>query len=142
MGASTLAFADWASAEGLTFSNPIDGLRDKKILVDAEQWLDILLTAQPYREPLLPALGGLPFALKKHIDAHLTNLKDARITPTFVFNGLDLTCRDRAAISRQSRVASTCLNEAWGLYGQGKADDAVAEFGKSCKQLFGLLQSC
>jgi hypothetical protein len=133
MGIHTLAFKEWATTEGVTISGPIEQLRDKRLVIDAEDWLDTLLTSQPYREPLLPALGGLPFALRKHVNTHIAKYREAGITPTFVFNGLDLACRDRATITRESRLAARSLDEAWRLYSESKADDAVAEFGKSCK---------
>lgn len=132
MGLNALPFSDWATSEGVTISGPIDQLKGKRLIVEAENFLDILLTSQPTREPLLPALGGLPFALKKHLDAHLANFEEAGITPTFVFNGLEYACQDRNSVSRESRTAAQSLNEAWSLYSQSKADDAVAEFGKSC----------
>jgi hypothetical protein len=66
------------------------------------------------------------------VDAYLANLKEAQITPTFIFNGLDLACKDRTTISRDSRQAARSLDEAWNLYSQSRADEAVAEFGKSC----------
>lgn len=133
MGASSLAFQEWASNEGVSHTSNIDDIRGKRLLIDAEHLLDTLLTAQPSREPLLPALGGLPFALKKHVDAYLQGVKDAELKATFVFEGVTPECKDRAAIARESRQAAASLNEAWSLYGQGKADNAVAEFGKSCK---------
>ncbi|KAK6441843.1 hypothetical protein LTR95_001922 [Oleoguttula sp. CCFEE 5521] len=132
MGLHILAFKEWATHDGVTVSGTIDQLRDKRVAIDAEDWLNTLLTAQTTREPLLPALGGLPFALKKHVNEHLEGFRSAGITPTFVFNGLDLACRDRAAIAKESRIAAASLDEAWRLYGESKADDAVAEFGKSC----------
>nr|OQO27427.1 hypothetical protein B0A51_07878 [Rachicladosporium sp. CCFEE 5018] len=132
MGLHTLAFKEWATHDGVTVSGKIDQLREKRVAIDAEDWLNTLLTAQTTREPLLPALGGLPFALKKHVNEHLEGFRNAGITPTFVFNGLDLACRDRAMIAKESRIAAASLDEAWRLYGESKADDAVAEFGKSC----------
>lgn len=132
MSSSALSFWEWAAQEGCTSSGPLDQLKDKRIIIDAEAFVDILLTSAPTREPLLPALGGLPFALKKHVDAHIAGFRDYGITPTFVFPGLDFACKDRASIARESRAAASSLNEAWNLYSQSKADEAVAEFGKSC----------
>lgn len=132
MGLHTLAFKEWATTEGVTSTGSIEQLRDKRLAIDGQDWLDTLLTSLTSREPLLPALGGLPFALKKHVSEHLANFHSAGITPTFVFNGLDLACRDRATVARESRVAVASLDEAWRLYGENKADNAVAEFGKSC----------
>lgn len=132
MASRAQAFRDWATSEGLTTSGNIEQLKDKRLVIDAEDFLETILTSQATREPLLPALGGLPFALKKHVDAYIANFKQADITPTFVFNGLDLSCKDRATISRESKQAARSLDEAWSLYSQSRADEAVAEFGKSC----------
>lgn len=132
MASRAQAFRDWATAEQLTITGPIDQLQDKRIVVDAEDFLENILTSQATREPLLPALGGLPFALRKHLDLYLAKFKEANITLTFVFNGLDLACRDRQTLSRESKQAARSLDQAWSLYSQSRADEAVAEFGKSC----------
>ena len=132
MASRAQAFRDWVAGESLTTSGPIDQLKDKRITIDAEDFLETILTSHASREPLLPALGGLPFALRKHVDAYIANFQGANITPTFVFNGLDLACKDRATIARDSRLAARSLDEAWNLYSQSRADEAVAEFGKSC----------
>lgn len=137
MASRAQAFRQWVDSESLTTSGPVEQLKDKHIVIDAEDFLETILTSHASREPLLPALGGLPFALRKHVDAYIANFKGANITPTFVFNGLDLACKDRTAIARDSRLAARSLDEAWNLYSQSRADEAVAEFGKSCMQAQG-----
>lgn len=133
MGPESLAFKDWAKSEGLLDSFPIDeGCKGKEIGIEAEDYLNSLLTNSQTREPLLPALGGLPFALKEHIDKDLDNFRHAGIIPTFVFNGLELGCRDRKTISKESQKAVQILDEAWRVYDQGRGDDAVIAFGKAC----------
>ena len=134
MASRAQAFREWATSESLVISGPVEQLKGKRLVIDAEDFLETILTAQASREPLLPALGGLPFALRKHVDAYISNFKEANITPTFIFNGLDLACKDRATIARDSRLAARSLDEAWNLYSQSRADEAVAEFGKSCMQ--------
>jgi len=134
MSATSVAFAEWAAQEGCTSSGDLSQLKDKRVVVDADAFVDTLLTSAGTREPLLPALGGLPFAFKKHVNAYVNAFREHSITPTFVFPGIDLACRDRASIARESRAAAQSLNEAWNLYSQSKADEAVAEFGKSCKE--------
>ena len=136
MSSSAQAFSEWAVQEGCISSGPLSQLKEKRVIIDADAFVDNLLTSASTREPLLPALGGLPFALKKHVDAHIAGFRDQSITPSFVFPGIDLACRDRASIARESRAAAQSLNEAWNLYSQSKADEAVAEFGKSCKFMF------
>jgi hypothetical protein len=134
MASRAQAFRDWASSEGLITSGPVDQLKEKRLIIEAEDFLETILTSHASREPLLPALGGLPFALRKHVDAYISHFKENNITPTFIFNGLDLACKDRATIARDSRLAARSLDEAWSLYSQSRADEAVAEFGKSCTQ--------
>lgn len=132
MASRAQAFRDFAATERIITSGPLDQLKGKRVVVDAEDFLETVLTSQISREPLLPALGGLPFALRKHVDAYIANFNENNISPTFIFNGLDLACKDRSTIARDSRLAARSLDEAWNLYSQSRADEAVAEFGKSC----------
>ena len=64
MATRASAFREWANNESLTTTGPIDQLKDKRVVIDAEDFLETILTSQATREPLLPALGGLPFALR------------------------------------------------------------------------------
>ena len=129
----SLAFKEWAITAGLANSNTIAQLKGRRVAISAEYYLNSLLTTVLTREPLLPALGGHPFALQKHIDADLRSFQEASISPLFVFGGLDPACRDRASFSKEGREAASSLDGAWNLYSQSRADDAVAEFGKTCK---------
>ncbi|KAF2718908.1 hypothetical protein K431DRAFT_123914 [Polychaeton citri CBS 116435] len=132
----SVAFKEWAASEGHIKSSPLEQLKGSRVAIDAEDFLNALLSTSPTREPLLPALGGLPFALEHHVDHHLQSFQSADITPIFVFNGLDLACRDRRTISRESIKASRSLEEAWSLYTQTRAQEAVEEFGKTCKSKY------
>lgn len=127
------AFKEWSKAEGLESVGQLEQFRDLRIAVDAEEYLNVLLTQTLTREPLLPALGGLPLALQKHVDGDLAGFKDAGIEPVFVFNGLDVASKDRTMIGREAKKAAATLNEAWSIYDQGRGDDAVTSFGKACK---------
>ncbi|KAK5117730.1 hypothetical protein LTR85_008705 [Meristemomyces frigidus] len=127
-----MAFRQWAAAEGLESLGQLDQFRQMRIAIDAEDYLNTLLTTTLTREPLLPALGGLPFALQKHVDGDLAGFKDAGITPLFVFNGVDVASKDRTMISREAKKAAATLSEAWSIYDQGRGDDAVVAFGKAC----------
>ena len=84
-------------------------------------------------EPLLPAHGGNGFTIKKRVDEDLARFRDAGITPWFVFNGLDIASRDRAAILNESRKAAKDLDAAWAIYDSGDGERAVQNFGKACK---------
>ena len=140
MGSNSQAFKEWALHEDLTFTRSIDQHFDKRngsntnydVGIDADDYLQSLLTA-PNKEPLLPALGGLPFTLKKRVDEDIEGFKQASINPVFVFNGLDLACNDRTSIFRDSRKVAGTLSEAWRIYDEGKGDEAVAAFGQVCE---------
>lgn len=132
MGSNALAFKEWAVNEGITASGPIEQLRNRTVGIDAEDYLQSLLTAGN-REPLLPALGGLPFTLKTRVDQDLDAFAEAEVVPVFVFNGLDLACHDTASVLTESRKASTTLTDAWNIYDQGKGEEAVSMFSKACE---------
>lgn len=133
MACPGLAFHEWATEQKLTRSSDLSDLRGAQVAIDADDYVSRLLTDSVSREPLLPALGGLPMGIKKHVNNHLELFKEFNITPRFVFNGLDIATRDRTTISREARKTSDSLGEAWSLYSQSRADAAVEEFGKSCK---------
>lgn len=128
-----MAFKEWAAQEGLIRNAPLDEFRGTRIGIDAEDYLTSLLVAPNTREPLLPALGGLPFSLQKNVDADLKSFQEAGITPIFIFNGVNIASQDRAAAGKQARKASGTLNDAWSIYDSGHGDGAVAAFGKACK---------
>lgn len=131
-----LAFKDWALKEAAYWTFGIEQLRGSKLGIDAEEYLAGLLIAQN-REPLLPALGGLPFSLKQRVDEDVQRFHDAGIQPTFVFNGLDLACRDRSSILKASLRATETLDSAWRIYDAGKGDEAVSAFGRACECCLG-----
>ena len=132
MGSNALAFKNWAANENVITTTPVEQFRGRRIGIDADDYLQTLLVSGN-REPLLPAHGGKPFTLTKRVDEDLESFRAAGIEPIFVFNGLDLACKDRASILNESRRASGILNEAWQIYDQGKGEDAVLMFGKACK---------
>lgn len=132
MGPESLAFKEWAKLEGLTFWTTLAEFKGATVAIHAEDYLQTLLTSSATREPLLPALGGLPFGLEKHVDNDLKNFEDAGIKPFFFFDGLDSAYRERHTISRESQKAVGILNEAWRLYDNGEGDEAVKNFGKAC----------
>ncbi|KAI9729123.1 MAG: hypothetical protein M1828_000208 [Chrysothrix sp. TS-e1954] len=71
-------------------SNFLTDLKDAVIAIEADWFLDRILTNPPAHEALLPALGGLPFGLKKCVNSELATLHDAGITPIFIFNGMQV----------------------------------------------------
>lgn len=136
--AESLAFREWAKANNLTHTVAIKQFEPAVIGYDAEDFVNILLSTEG-REPLLPALGGLPFTLKTHIDRELDNLKTyTKWPPLFMFNGVDLALHDRKTISKESDRAVRTLDEAWRVYDNGDGDAAVRAFEKACKCLSSL----
>lgn len=134
MSAESLAFKDWLKVEGLVHTGNVKQIFDDTIIgFEAEDYLNSILTNSTTREPLLPALGGSPFALQHHVDSDLDRLEAAGIKPYFVFNGLDTACRDRKSVLNESLKASKTLHDAWTVYDQGRGDDAVVAFGKACQ---------
>lgn len=134
---SELTFKEWAHNTGALFSSDISELEGVTVGIDAEEYLAGLLISEQ-REPLLPALGGLPFSLRDRVDQDIEHFSDAGIRPMFVFNGLDLACKDRASILRSSLRATENLESAWSIYDSGKGDEAVKAFGRACR--FDVLQ--
>ncbi|EME86477.1 uncharacterized protein MYCFIDRAFT_115349, partial [Pseudocercospora fijiensis CIRAD86] len=125
-------FKEWAASKGLIQKSHISDFEDATIGFDAEAFINNLLSNTSTREPLLPALGGLPFALTQHIDAELARFREAKITPWFVFNGIEMAPRDRKTLLKEAQKAVKVLETAWEVYDQGRGDDAVANFGKIC----------
>lgn len=132
MATQGLAFKDWATTEGCLKDSDTAELKAKHIAIDAEEYLFALLAARN-REPLLPALGGLPLGLKERVEKDIAAFREGECTPFFVFNGLDVACNDRASILKESKKAASWLGEAWAVYDQGKGEAAVEAFGKACE---------
>ncbi|KAI0446678.1 nuclease-like protein [Xylaria telfairii] len=105
----------------------VSELEDTTITVDASYYLQLFLANAPYQEPLLPALGGLT-GVQTHIESDLDSWKENNTTPLFVFNGQSVVGSDEIAIQRGIRaIAGT--DEAWSLYFQSQANEAVSAFG-------------
>jgi hypothetical protein len=105
---------------------PISDLQDCAIGIDATYYCNIFLSKYPYHEPLLVALGGLT-GIKDHIEKVLDQFKEHNITPFFVFDGQPQTCEEELAL-RIGTEMNALTNEAWDLYFDGKATDAVLKF--------------
>lgn len=132
MAAHAVAFKEWANSDGVSVSSPIEQLKGTLIAIDAEDYVNSILVSSQ-REPLLPALGGLPFGLHKRIRDDLRRFREAEVDLVFVFSGMDLACRDRASIFRESRRAERALSEAWSTYDDGRSGPAVEAFGRTSK---------
>lgn len=126
-----LPFKEWALKEIAYYTDELSNLEGDLFGIDAEEYLVNFITQN--REPLVPALGGLPLSLRQRVDDDLQRFKDAGIRVMFVFNGLDLPCRDRSSIFKASARAAETLESAWRTYDAGRGDEAVNTFGKACK---------
>ncbi|KAL1302303.1 hypothetical protein AAFC00_002718 [Neodothiora populina] len=123
-------FDEWAASAQVGHVLPLEQLRNHRLGIDAEDYINNLLANQPTREPLLPALGGLPFSLKGIVESHISILEQHGVEPTFVFNGLSHNAQeDRMRIMAGSAKAFAA---AWDLYGASQPDQAVNEFGTLC----------
>lgn len=121
----------------------VDQLEDCAIAVDASYYLQLFLDNVPYHEPLLPALGGLT-GIATHIEHDLDCWKTNKTTPLFVFNGQSIEGEDDVSVQRGKRAIQG-TDEAWGLYFQSQANEAVTAFGSHrgaypVHHLFPLLQ--
>jgi hypothetical protein len=100
------------------------------IAIEAAHYLRTRVFEHPeWREPLLSAVGGLPFGMKRLLQADLDKFQAENITPFFIFPGLDVGKKDN--VFRESEEAGRINSAAWGLYDQHEAERAVATFGQS-----------
>ncbi|KAJ9627851.1 hypothetical protein H2203_003069 [Taxawa tesnikishii (nom. ined.)] len=123
-------FEEWASSAQLVERGSLELLRGSVMGFEADEFIGRILTSIPTREPLLPALGGLPFGLDGHIEERLTALSEFDIKPVFVFNGLNPYGQERK-LDAQLRAISS-IKTAWDYYSASHPDLAVAEFGNNC----------
>ncbi|CAJ2508178.1 Uu.00g093640.m01.CDS01 [Anthostomella pinea] len=115
----------WINEQVITA--PVDQLQDAIIAVDAAYYIQLFLDNPPYHEPLLPALGGLT-GLQSHIEGDLDTWKNNNTTPFFIFDGQSVVGSDEVTVQR-GKKANAGTDEAWGLYFQSQANEAVSAFG-------------
>ena len=112
-----------------TDSNQLADLKDAVVAIEADFYLDRLLNRSPAKEPLLSALGGLPFSFQTHVENQINTLLSHDIKPLFIFNGLRVG-KDYAPFAQGDAVASQ-NQVAWDLYNRHEAQEAVDNFGNS-----------
>jgi hypothetical protein len=110
-------------------THDISELEGCAIAVDATYYLSQLLETPPAHEPLLSALGGLT-GVEAHINQNLDLWAKSEIVPFFVFDGQPVTGQDDITLDRGLK-ANKKTDEAWNLYSQGAAEEAVTTFGTS-----------
>ncbi|KAH8887401.1 nuclease-like protein [Thozetella sp. PMI_491] len=112
-----------------TVNHAVSEIEDCAIAVDATYYLQLFLDNSPYHEPLLSALGGLT-GIQTHIEADLDQWKAHRIIPLFVFDGQVVAGQDEITVMR-GRRANEKTDQAWELYFNGRAEEAVSAFGSN-----------
>jgi hypothetical protein len=124
-------FEQWNASIGeLSELQELSGCR---VGVEAADYLtNRILNSPRAKEPLVPALGGLPLALKLHIEQDLDAFKKEGIEPWFVFSGLDITKQDEPF--RQKQDEALVNANAWNLYDTHQAEASVLKFGESGKR--------
>ena len=120
-------FDVWSS--GRLETNSLSDLSGAVLAIEASFYLDRLLNQPPSKEPLLPALGGLPFSLKAHIQNELGILAEHGVRPVFIFNGMEAGKKHRPF--KDMDDAARLNGSAWELYNRHEAEQAVESFGKS-----------
>lgn len=123
-------FVQWTATFAET--SDLEQLSGCRVGVEAADYLSQrILNHSRAKEPLVPALGGLPLALKQHIEEDLESFRNAGIEPWFVFSGLDITKQD-SPFGQKADEAAVNAN-AWNLYDSHQAEASVAKFGESSK---------
>lgn len=121
-------FKEWNASIG-ELSN-ISELSGCRVGIEAADYLTKrILNHSRAKEPLVPALGGLPLALQLHVDADLDAFKAHDIEPRFIFSGIDITKEDFPLGEKLD--AATVNTNAWNLYDSHHAEASVAKFGES-----------
>lgn len=125
-------FVQWTATFGET--SDLEQLSSCRVGVEAADYLSQrILNHARAKEPLVPALGGLPLALKQHIEEDLDTFRSFDIEPWFVFSGLDITKQDNP-FGQKTEEAAVNAN-AWNLYDSHQAEASVAKFGESSERV-------
>lgn len=111
----------------------VSELSGTRLGIEAADYIRKRIFNHPHeKEPLVPALGGLPIALEKQVTDDLKALEKLNIEPRFVFSGLDITDQEEPFRQKQEQV--TVNANAWNLYDNHQAEASVAKFGESSER--------
>lgn len=132
----------WVNGQASSFD--LAELDNCAIAIDASYYLGHILDATTAHEPLLSALGGLT-GINTHINQNLDLWEKSNIIPFFIFDGQSITGQDEVSLKR-GRAANVKTEEAWNLYSQSSAEQAVNTFGANpgafrLQNLYPLLQA-
>lgn len=123
-------FVQWTATFGET--SDLEQLSGCRVGIEAAEYLSQRILNHPRaKEPLVPALGGLPLALTLYIEADLNIFRALEIEPWFIFSGLDITKQDNPFQQKQDEA--TVNANAWNLYDSHQAEASVAKFGESSR---------
>ncbi|TIA79654.1 hypothetical protein E3P98_03159 [Wallemia ichthyophaga] len=111
----------------LSKSTSLSSLRDTRLGIEMQTYLNRLFVDPNSKEPLVAAMGGHPLALMAHIESDLRLLEKWHIKPIFIFNGLQPSRKMRSGYT-DSR--STIRSNGWSAYEQGRIDDSINSFGQ------------
>ncbi|KAH8144938.1 uncharacterized protein LAJ45_11059 [Morchella importuna] len=121
------SFDAWIVTQSKSETLPLSALKDSVLGIEADHYLQKLLTTTPSKEPLVVALGGFPFNLRNTVEADIDDLRKAGVKPIFVFKGFK-TVPIEAPFSVNDEGPAQ-RSRAWELYDRGLANEAVEAFG-------------
>lgn len=122
-------FDEWVSQANIRERSQMKKLAGAQIAIEADHYLERLMNVPPTKEPLLSAIGGLPFALENTVNSHIAAWRAEEIKPFFVFSGLDGYKQDDV-LEDAERNRDT-HSQAWNMYEHQQPQEAVNTFGKS-----------
>jgi hypothetical protein len=129
---NSIMIRDFESWKNLVEASQLEELRGTRVGIEAADYLrQRILVHTTNKEPLVPALGGLPLGFASHIKDDLNKFAAFDITPFFVFSGLDIAKQDN--LVQQRREGAANIATAWSSYDSHFADQAVHQFGESGK---------
>ncbi|CCJ28602.1 unnamed protein product [Pneumocystis jirovecii] len=127
------AFETYTSEHKLFNYQPLSVLKDCRIGIEANYYLKQLVERLPVKDPMIYATSSMPVGLKTQILRDLSILKQNKIEPFFVFDGLDLINKNKKVWNDDySKIRA----EAWKNYDQGKLQQASNDFNLSGKITF------
>lgn len=123
-------FENWNNTLGE--ASQLEELRGTRVGIEAAQYLSHRILNHPRaKEPLVPALGGLPLSFRPRIEDDLSKFASLNIQPFFVFSGLDIAKNDDPFRQRQEGAAINAA--AWNLYDNHEPETSVMKFGQSSR---------
>ena len=121
---------DWATRNRLVQTFPLSILKDAVIGVDASYYLHLRLNVVN-EDPLIHALGGIPFCLKSIVEDDIRAMKEAGVTLIFIFNGLDFV--NKSPSTSRSFESLKAQEDAWQRYLSGDAKSPLDMFQKASR---------